>query len=305
MGKFEVYATKNRNFKIIMNHKKILAFDVGGTTIKSAIIVGREAIGFRDTPTPTNLGEFLELIKLTVDHYQKNSQFEKIAMGLPGLINYAEQIALVCPNLPYLNNFSPKIFNHDIRIANDADLALAGEMFLAGISSNYALFTLGTGVGGSISLAGIKPFEIAYSGEFGHIKIGLNGPECACGQTGCLESYIGSKALLDAAKTKISPQIENIEELFRLARDSNPKAIEIVQTFSDYLALAIANIINITGVQTIILSGKISKSSDIFMNMLKPRLIEKIAFAQYRNLDVRVALDSEKSALFGSIALFE
>lgn len=287
-----------------MNHK-ILAFDVGGTTTKSAVIIGREAVGFRDTPTPTAFGEFLELIKLTIDHYQKNSQFDRIAMGLPGLINYAEQIALACPNLPYLNNFSPKIFNYDIKIANDADLALAGEIFLSELSSGCALFTLGTGVGGSVSLAGKKPFEIAYSGEFGHIKVGLNGPKCTCGQTGCLESYIGSKALLSTAKTKISPQIKDIEELFSLARGSNPKAIEIVQNFSDYLALAIANIVNITGVRTVILSGKISKSSDIFMNMLKPRLIEKIAFAQYRNLDVRVALDSEKSALFGSTALFE
>lgn len=288
-----------------MNHKKILSFDVGGTTTKSAIIVGREAIDFRDTPTPVKLGEFLELIKLTVNHYQKSHRFDRIGMGLPGLINYPQQTALVCPNLPYLNNFSPKIFNYDIRIANDADLALAGEMNLNKILSDCALFTLGTGIGGAISFSGIKPFDIAYSGEFGHIKIGLDGPQCSCGQRGCLESYIGSKPLLEEIKAKISPQIENVEELFRLCKDSNPKAIEIVQKFSDYLAIAIANVVNITGIQTIILGGKISKSSDIFMNLLKPRLIDKISFCQYRNLNIHVALDSEKSALFGVTALFD
>ena len=53
-----------------MRHKKILAFDVGGTTTKSAIIVNKEVIDFRDTPTPIKLSEFLELIKLTINHYK-------------------------------------------------------------------------------------------------------------------------------------------------------------------------------------------------------------------------------------------
>jgi glucokinase len=288
-----------------MRHKKILAFDVGGTTTKSAIIVNKEVIDFRDTPTPIKLSEFLELIKLTINHYKKLHQFDHIGMGLPGLINYPQQTALVCPNLPYLNNFSPKIFNYDIRIANDTDLALAGEMNLNKILSDCALFTLGTGVGGAISIFGIKPFNIPYSGEFGHIKISLDGPQCSCGQRSCLESYIGSKPLLKEIRAKISPQIENVEELFRLCKDSNPKAIEIVQKFSDYLAIAIANVVNITGIQTIILGGKISKSSDVFMNLLKPRLIDKISFYQYRDLNIRVALNSEKSALFGVTSLFD
>jgi len=291
-----------------MQKEKILAFDVGGTFVKSAVVRDREAFDFKLVKTPLNLDDFIKLIQTTTEEAAQKHQFKKIGLGLPGFINFKQQIALTCPNLPYLDNFSPDILQTDeqIIIANDADLALSGEIIANNLSGKTcALFTLGTGVGGAISFGGLWPFDISYSGEFGHIKIVKDGPPCDCGQRGCLESFIGKKAIITRAKQTISPEINTVLEVFESARNNNPQAVEIVEDFGKNLAIGIANVVNITGVQTFFLSGQIAKSADLFFGFIKPQLAQKVSFYANRDIEVRIAFDPEKNALFGAQALFK
>src|SRR5262249_55854661 len=61
---------------------------------------------------------------------------------------------------------------------------------------SLACFTLGTGVGGGLIVAGnLWVGANGAAAAFGHIAIDPNGPQCRCGQRGCVETYASATSL--------------------------------------------------------------------------------------------------------------
>src|SRR5207248_3688611 len=86
----------------------------------------------------------------------------------------------------------------NVHLANDADMAGLGE-FHHGAgrgTKNMVYITWSTGVGGGLILDG-KLHRGAHgtAGEIGHMIIDPNGPLDKCGQRGCLEAFVGGRAL--------------------------------------------------------------------------------------------------------------
>ena len=91
-----------------------------------------------------------------------------------------------------------KIVGGYVRVENDANAAAVGEMkFGAGRGvKNFVMVTLGTGVGGGFVIDGqVFRGEEGGAGEIGHITINCDGPQCNCGNRGCVEAYVGQKYL--------------------------------------------------------------------------------------------------------------
>src|SRR5260370_1401264 len=88
--------------------------------------------------------------------------------------------------------------NATVHHANDADMAGLGEFHHgAGRGTrNMVYITWSTGVGGGLIFDG-KLHRGAHgtAGEVGHMIIDPNGPLDNCGQRGCLEAFVGGRAL--------------------------------------------------------------------------------------------------------------
>ena len=65
------------------------------------------------------------------------------------------------------------------------------------------------------------------AGEIGHMSINFEGPQCQCGNKGCLELYCSEKAILKAAKC-LSKPILDFESLVTEYRAGNSAVTEIV-----------------------------------------------------------------------------
>ena len=73
------------------------------------------------------------------------------------------------------------------------------------ISTNMAMLTLGTGVGGGLVLSGsIWHGMNGMAGEFGHTTVEPEGHPCQCGNRGCLEQYASATAIVRMAREKIA-----------------------------------------------------------------------------------------------------
>ena len=151
-------------------------------------------------------------------------------------------------------------------IDNDANLvALAELWFGAGRElADFAVVTIEHGVG-----MGFVMNHRLYRGaqrlglELGHTKVQLDGALCRCGQRGCLEAYVADYALAREAVTALSLNHRNIpsvpvllESLFQQAREGNGTARSIFRRAGRYLALGLANVVNIFDPALIILSGE-------------------------------------------------
>ncbi|MEO1677868.1 MAG: ROK family protein [Pseudomonadota bacterium] len=153
-----------------------------------------------------------------------------------------------------------------VSIDNDANLvALAELWFGAGrAKANFAVVTIEHGVG-----MGLVVNHRLYRGarglgmELGHTKVQLDGALCRCGQRGCLEAYVADYALVREATTALERMNHDaqstailLESLFDHAKAGNAAARSIFRRAGRYLAVGLANVVNLFDPALLILSGE-------------------------------------------------
>ena len=90
-------------------------------------------------------------------------------------------------------------FGLAVGISNDANAAALAEYSYESISHNLMVIQIGSGVGAGIVLNGQQYYGESFAaGEIGHISVEDDGPQCSCGNRGCLETFV-SAPLLNAA----------------------------------------------------------------------------------------------------------
>lgn len=167
-------------------------------------------------------------------------------------------------------------FGIPVYMDNDANAgALAEKWWGRGRGvTNMVYIKLGTGVGsGLIIQDDIFRGSGGTAGEIGHTTIDINGPQCRCGNFGCMESFVGIPAILEKTAERISknspssldPDHIDIDSITRAALEQDPIACEIVRGAGRDLGIAIANSINLINPELIVLGGDLVEAGDVFM----------------------------------------
>jgi len=138
----------------------MLSIDVGGTYIKTALILNTQITNRNEYLTPENYQEFKRFINETITDYLKIDNFNRVGVSVPGSVDESGTIhhgGMV----PYLNgvNLRKKIeekFSVNVVIENDAKSAVLGESKYGNLKkvTNGVALILGTGVGVGIYLNG-------------------------------------------------------------------------------------------------------------------------------------------------------
>lgn len=277
--------------------KKILGIDLGGTSVKLAILSEEGDIlqkwsietdildeGIRIVPDIiASIQHHLDLYQMTV------SEFLGIGMGSPGAVDLAEGTVTGAFNLNWKEKqLVKKQIEEALQIPfyldNDANVAALGEKWRgAGADNRDVVFiTLGTGVGGGIIANGELIHGTAGSGgEIGHITVDPDGFDCTCGKKGCLETVASASGILNLAR-KYSEEFAGDSELkatiddglqitakmvFDLAKEGDKLAEIVVDRFAFYLGLACSHLGNMLNPQYIVIGGGVSNAGEY---LLKP-----------------------------------
>ena len=138
---------------------------------------------------------------------------------------------------------------------------------------NFMLLRVDEGVGAGIVLDGrLFSGPQGQCPEIGHVSIDRNGPLCACGRRGCWEQYISFPAALRGTPFTSWAQVIGL-------LDSDPEADALFARMAENLAFEIANIVNVFGLDRIVLSGNLVCGG------------ERLADAVNRNLQGRCLWD--------------
>ncbi|SHJ25252.1 Sugar kinase of the NBD/HSP70 family, may contain an N-terminal HTH domain [Palleronia salina] len=197
-------------------------------------------------------------------------QVAAVGLGMPGFIDGETGQALWSSmlsdaNLPLTELLSDHL-GCPVIIDNDANLMTLAELWFGDGRdvSNFAVVTIEHGVG-----MGLVLNNRLYRGgrglgtELGHTKVQLDGALCRCGQRGCLEAYVADYALVREASTALDwsgkdllgPR-EMLSELYDHAKAGNTAARSIFRRAGRYLAVGLANVVNLFDPELIILSGE-------------------------------------------------
>jgi predicted NBD/HSP70 family sugar kinase len=118
---------------------------------------------------------------------------------------------------------------------------------------------LGRGVGlGVISDGRLTHGYASSAAEWGHTKVERGGRPCRCGGHGCVEAYVGSDAILTAWRETggvFDGTGWRAIGAFLDAAEHDPTVRRLRDEVIDTLGLALANMVNITNPQRVIIGG--------------------------------------------------
>ncbi|WP_431798844.1 ROK family glucokinase [Halobacillus andaensis] len=277
-----------------MSEKYCIGADIGGTTIKLAVISTEGKIYKKweiHTDTSEQGKNITRDINIAINDTLKELNIHKssilgIGAGAPGFVD---------TKTGYINeaiNIGWKHFDFGIELKeltglpvwvdNDANLAALGENWLGagrGVENLIAV-TLGTGVGGGIIANGdILNGANGTAAEIGHMTMKTaGGAPCNCGRSGCLETETSATAIVRKAKEALghhsSSQLADLssitaKDVFEAANNGDETAAKVLDEVIDTLGLALANLTVTINPDKIVLGGGVSKAGDQLLDPLR------------------------------------
>ena len=247
-----------------------------------------------------------------------------IGIACAGGIDTARGMITQSPNLPDWHDIPlveivKEKYNVDAYLINDASAAALGEhRFGAGKGiSNLVMVTLGTGIGGGIIINGELYLGASGSAaEIGHMIIDVNGPACACGSNGCLESFASGKAVARNAINRIKQgeesslpsivdgKIEAItsEDVGAAAKDGDDLALDVFSRAAYYLGIGMVNLVNIFNPEMIILGGGMVEQFDLLVKSAREVMSERAFKIAAQAVEIKAAQLGNEAGVYGAAA---
>lgn len=316
-----------------MMDKKLLGIDLGGTTVKFAILTQNGEIQQKWSIDTNILDEGTHIVPdivESINHHlalyeMKPEQFIGIGMGTPGSVDITEGTVIGAYNLNWktlqpVKELIEKGTGIPFFIDNDANVAALGERWKgAGENDPDVVFvTLGTGVGGGIVMNGQLLHGVAgCAGEIGHITVDPDGFECTCGKRGCLETVASATGVVRVARqlaeeyaggSELKARLDNGEDItskdvFELATKNDDLALRVVDKVTFYLGLACGNIGNTLNPSAIIIGGGVSAAGE-FLRSRVEAYFEQFTFPQVRNsTKIKLAELGNEAGVIGAASL--
>lgn len=301
----------------------LIGIDVGGTNIKSGLMDMQNNLVL-DESRPTGVTQD-EIIDNLVDIINELSNKAKdvhgqdvvgVGIGVPGVVNKELDHVFRCPNLGWfdipLREILKERTGHIAYIDNDANLAALAEHYIGSLKDvdSGILLTLGTGVGGGVILGG-KPFRggNGLGMEVGHMIIGENFYNCACGKNGCFETFASATAivkhfekLLEDEKVTFGFEISS-KEIWQRAEKGEVLPLKAVERYTDYLAIGILNLINTIDPEVITLGGGVAAAGDFLMDKLTKKVEDNLLVKGFPSAKINYASAGNKAGVIGAALL--
>lgn len=256
-----------------------LGIDLGGTKI-AAVVLADDGRAVWDTRVATPRGDYdatLDAIAGLVEAGERASGAScTVGIGMPGAISPATGLVKnansVWLNGRALHTDLARRLRRDVRLANDANCLAVSEAIDGAAAGARVVFgvILGTGVGGGIAVDGrVITGRNAIAGEWGHNPLPWPndeerpGPECYCGQRGCIEVFLSGPAL--AADYRARTGVERPAAAIAQAADGGDiEAVAAIGRWTGRLARALATVINLLDPDVIVVGGGLSRIARLY-----------------------------------------
>jgi predicted NBD/HSP70 family sugar kinase len=198
-----------------------------------------------------------------------------VGMGVPGQVDAERRkvlhsINVGWRNVPFADMIEDALGMPAIVEHNVSAMARAECRYGIGKGVPCVLYVYQrTGLGAGLVVDGV-PFRPGGHGavELGHIQVAPGGARCACGNTGCVEAFLGEGALMkEAGITGPVPQ-----RLLSIIEGHKPTWDLMLR----HLASALASAVNLLTPDLIIFGGHLGEAPDSLFNWLRSELPPRV-----------------------------
>lgn len=307
-----------------------IGIDIGGTSTKIALVnfsgeilakksFPSHSTGGADAFFPNLLHAISELLRIPEMEFSLGG----IGVGAPSGNEISGTIEGAA-NLPFRKPFPivqllEENYDVPVRLTKDSNAALLGESRYGSARGiqHFILITVGTGLGSSIMANGrIVKGGSGLAGEAGHIRVANNQRKCACGKTGCLETYVSAVGLRRTAMALMAEEIIasplrnyaydqlNATLIYETAVQGDRLARMVFELTGTILGGKMAELVAIFEPEAIVLAGGVAAAGDLLIAPMQTQM-EKDLLVFHKN-KVRIlntSLATNEAALLGAASL--
>lgn len=273
----------------------VVAVDVGGTEIKSALVdSGFNVIATTTAPTPkadTTGAETVKNIAAIVVEFAQQQSISAVGLVVPGALDEPAGTSRWSGNLQW-NNLPirdllyaainiPVAFSHDVRTAAVAEMRNGA----AKGTRNAIFIPVGTGIAAALIIDGEIRSAEGFAGEIGHIDVNGKYP-CVCGKRGCLEAASSTLAISKAYEAQSGKSGTTTEEIYQLVIAGDTVATNVWNDATSAMARACETLITILAPEIIVFGGGLSNAGETFLKPIRDYLDSTLTFQRKPRLEI-------------------
>ena len=297
----------------------IWGIDLGGTKVEGVILENSNQLNVIERmriPTEAQHGyeHILNQIKKLIDLLADKIGYHPttLGMGTPGTLDPGLQTMknsnTTCINGKPMKADLERILGIPIQMANDANCFAIAETKLGIVQEEVpnakVVFgiIMGTGVGGGLVVNGEGITGLhGIGGEWGHIILDPNGPDCYCGRNGCVEKIISGTAL-EKYYFNLSGKQLKLKDIV-LNREKDKHAQQTVDYLIHNFGKALSYITNVIDPDAIILGGGVGNIDLLYSMGVKEA--EKYIFNHTLETRILKPKLGDSAGVFGAALLVQ
>jgi glucokinase len=273
----------------------VVAVDVGGTEIKSALVDSDlNVIATITAPTPkadSTGAETVKAIAAIVAEFEAAHKVEAVGLAVPGALDEPAGTSRWSGNLQWKNlpirdllhaaiNI-PVAFGHDVRTAAVAELRSGA----AKGARNAIFIPVGTGIAAALIIDSEIRSAEGFAGEIGHINVNGKYP-CVCGKTGCLEAAASTLAISTAYEAQSGKKGTTTEEIYKLVVAGDSVATQVWDDATAAMARGCETLITLLAPDVIVFGGGLSNAGETFLKPIRDYLDSSLTFQRKPRLEI-------------------
>lgn len=314
-----------------MHERYALGVDLGGTKVAAGVVSqAGDVIAMAEEATRVETG-----VEGVIGNIAKAAraalakvpglQIDGVGIGAPGICDAEQGLVVFAPNLKWNRVPVRQLVERELGLPtyleNDANAAALGEQWAGAAkgAQHVVMVTLGTGVGGGLIINGqIYAGSSGYGGEIGHIPVLENGPQCGCGNLGCLETLASATAMgrfgREAVEAGLSPAIArhgagrpdgivDAKAVLDAAREGDETANAIIRKVAGYLGFALAGLVNSLNPEKIVIGGGVSRVGELLVGPIREETFRRAMPGPREQAAVVAATLGNEAGLIGAATL--
>jgi len=203
---------------------------------------------------------------------------------------------------------------------NDANVGAYGELCCGAARGHQDVFyiTMGTGIGAGLILGGqLQRGSRGFAGEFGHFSMEVNGLECACGSTGCLETVASGPNIVRRVRERLfSDPMFSVSQLARdmegtltcerivqAAVEEDELAQSVLRETCVFLGAAVASVINLLNVERVVIGGGVMAAGELMLGPIREEARQRTMPLAYQCCRIVAAELGPEAGIIGAAML--
>jgi glucokinase-like ROK family protein len=212
-----------------------------------------------------------------------------IGVGTPGLVNAREGIVRQAVNLDWrdlpLRSLLQTRYDLPVYVSNDSHAAALGEYAFGHKReiANLIVIKVGRGISAGIVLNGRLHYgDGSGAGEIGHVRVVEEGELCLCGQTGCLETVVSSRAIIKRARelaqgnrsSTLQQFVTSAEEIttdivLHAFEAGDEEIRQMIVDAGQILGIAAAHMVGVLNIQHIFIAGRLARFGETLLDAVR------------------------------------